>query len=142
HDDWGGQYSPFFSPATVREMILPYLKRIVDFLHARGMYLHFHSCGKIELLVPAMIEAGVDVWCGQPINDRLAVLKEYGGRIKLEAEPLAFDKTYTEEEIKPAVTDFLDLYGPYINDIIVLNHSNKEEVYELVYAYSRKKLAT
>ena len=27
HDDWGSQRAPSFSPATCREMIVPYLKR-------------------------------------------------------------------------------------------------------------------
>ena len=49
HDDWGSQRAPFFSPNTVREMILPYLKRLADFCHSKGMYFHQHSCGKSKI---------------------------------------------------------------------------------------------
>lgn len=64
HDDWGSQKSPFFSLDVCREMIVPYLKRVIDATHKNGMIFDFHSCGHIESMVPAMIEAGVDIWCG------------------------------------------------------------------------------
>ncbi|MDO4617125.1 MAG: uroporphyrinogen decarboxylase family protein [Lachnospiraceae bacterium] len=69
HDDWGTQKSTFFSVETHREMILPYMKRIVDSCHKRGLYFELHSCGLNETLVPNMIEAGIDLWCGQNVND-------------------------------------------------------------------------
>lgn len=69
HDDWGTQRSTFFSPDVHREMILPYLKRIIASCHSRGILFELHSCGLNETLVPNMIEAGVDLWCGQGIND-------------------------------------------------------------------------
>jgi hypothetical protein len=142
HDDWGGQYSPFFSPALVREMILPYIKRIIDFVHEQGMFFHFHSCGKIESLVPVMIEAGVDVWSGQVINDKLSVLKEHGGEIKIEVGPdLEIGESYSDEEIESKTAEFLDIYGDYLKDIIVTNRSGGERLYELVYAYSREKIS-
>lgn len=69
HDDWGTQNSTFFSPTVHREMILPYLKRIIHSCHSRGLRFELHSCGLNETMVPLMIEAGVDMWCGQGIND-------------------------------------------------------------------------
>ena len=35
------------------------------------------------MLVPAMVEAGVDVWAGQPINDKALLYEEYGKDIVL-----------------------------------------------------------
>lgn len=69
HDDWGTQNGPFFSLDTVREMIVPYMKRIVDAIHDMGMFYEHHCCGKAEALVPAMIECGMDFWCPQTLND-------------------------------------------------------------------------
>lgn len=77
HDDWGHQNGPFFSISTAREMLVPYLRRVTDAVHARGMFFELHSCGKNEALVPAYIEAGVDMWCGQPINDMAMLAKKY-----------------------------------------------------------------
>ncbi|NLT14291.1 MAG: hypothetical protein GXY05_08100 [Clostridiales bacterium] len=87
HDDWGSQRAPFFSPDTVREMLLPYIKRIVDFIHTNGMYFDFHCCGKVEELVPLMIEAGMDAWSAQNINDFELVRKNHGEDIILVINP-------------------------------------------------------
>ncbi|MBR6801009.1 MAG: hypothetical protein IKM61_04590 [Eubacteriaceae bacterium] len=77
HDDWGTQKAPFFSLDTCREMIMPYLKRIVDACHRNGLLFELHCCGQNEELVPAMIEAGVDIWCGQPMNDYEKLSEKY-----------------------------------------------------------------
>ena len=81
HDDWGGQKNSFFSPDTCREMIAPYLKQIVDYCHSIDVIFDFHSCGKIENMLPVMIECGVDKWGGQPINDKAKLIQLYGDKI-------------------------------------------------------------
>lgn len=81
HDDWGAQRSPFFSLATCREMLVPYIKQIVDHCHSRGLIFDFHCCGKNEPLVPAMLECGMDIWGGQPINDKKMLVDTYGDKI-------------------------------------------------------------
>ena len=87
HDDWGSQRAPFFSLNTVNEMITPYLKRCVESVHRCGMAFELHSCGKIELLVPAMIEAGCDIWNGQLMNDKKMILQQYGDRLICDSNP-------------------------------------------------------
>jgi hypothetical protein len=91
HDDWGSQRAPFFSPDTVREMLLPYVKRLVDFTHSQGLIFELHSCGKNEILTPVMIEAGVDVWKPQPKNDIKYLCKEYGDKIRIGISPDGLD---------------------------------------------------
>lgn len=54
HDDWGAQLAPFFSLDTCREM-----------------------------LVPAMVEADMDAWCGQPMCDKFALWDNYGDKIAI-----------------------------------------------------------
>ncbi len=87
HDDWGSQRAPFFSSDTCREMILPYLKRVVESAHSRGMFFDLHSCGKIESHVPLMIEAGVDSWTPQDVNDKPLLHEMYGDRILIGLDP-------------------------------------------------------
>ncbi len=78
HDDWGHQNGPFFSVDTCREMIVPYLKRVVDFCHSKGIFFELHSCGRNTTNIPCMIEAGVDMWCGQPaLHDFDALAEQY-----------------------------------------------------------------
>ena len=62
HDDWGSQKETFFSPALVEEMIVPYMRRLTDFLHSKNIFCEFHSCGNNYQQVPNMIKAGWDMW--------------------------------------------------------------------------------
>lgn len=97
HDDWGSQRAPFFSLDTCREMIAPYLKRVVDACRRNGLHFELHSCGKNEALVPAMLDAGVELWCGQELNDFDMLSQKYAG------EPIAFGARLPEAE--PGVTE-------------------------------------
>ena len=81
HDDWGSQRAPFFGLGTVREMLVPYIKKVADYCRSRGVIFELHSCGKNEILVPAMIEAGVDVWSPQPMNDFNLLYDKYSDKI-------------------------------------------------------------
>ena len=91
HDDWGSQRAPFFSADTCREMLVPYLKRLVDYAHSLGIIFELHSCGKNEPLVPCMIEAGVDVWKPQAMNDFELLDREYGDKIVIGRNPKSFN---------------------------------------------------
>lgn len=52
---------PFMSPRHYREFVYPCHKRFFDEFHRRGMPVIFHSDGDIRLLIPHLIEAGVDM---------------------------------------------------------------------------------
>lgn len=86
HDDWGTQKSTMFSPDTHREMILPYLRKVAAAAHEEGVFIEQHSCGKIEELVPNLIDSGVDTWRGQAIVDKQGLVDKYGDRFKFGVE--------------------------------------------------------
>ena len=86
-DDWGTQYSMFFSAQTFEDLIFPGTKKIVDFVHANGMWVDTHSCGKCEPLVPYMIEMETDMWEPQHMNDLKRVKQEYGDKLNLRVMP-------------------------------------------------------
>lgn len=83
HDDWGAQLAPFFSLDTCRRMIVPHLRKVADYCHENGIFFDLHSCGHNDLLVPAMIDAHVDCWCGQTMCDKFALWEQYGDRIAI-----------------------------------------------------------
>jgi hypothetical protein len=59
-------------------MIVPYLKKITDYCHSRGMFFEIHMCGECSKIIPVMIEANCDMWCGQTnLNDLLGLAKQY-----------------------------------------------------------------
>lgn len=112
HDDWGSQRAPFFSPATCREMIVPYLKRLADFCHSKGLWFEQHSCGKNEMLVPCMIEAGVDIWMPQDMNDVDMLREKYGDKIMFGVYPPANTPDMSDEEIDRIAKEFAEKYAP------------------------------
>lgn len=142
HDDWGGQQSPFFSLGTVREMLVPYLSRVAESVHSRGMFLDLHSCGKIEMLVPAMIEAGVDSWTGQPMNDKDFLYERYGDRLILGVDPdVSFGPELSDEEAVAAAKRFVARYAPNYETKPVLAYTKfvaPNSYIETVYEESRK----
>ncbi len=98
HDDWGHQNGPFFSPDVCCEMIVPYLKRLIDFCHSKGISFELHSCGRNETNVPCMIEAGVDMWGGQQeLNDFEKLAEQY------KDSPIVF--AFSPDHIPEGVSD-------------------------------------
>jgi len=111
HDDWGSQKETFFSPELVAEMIVPYMKRVTDFIHSKGKFCELHSCGQILKQVPNMIAAGWDAWSGQPMNDFDKIYELYGDKILLGIMPEMFDPaTKTEEEQRAAAREYADKF--------------------------------
>ena len=59
--DLGSQRGPLISKSMFEQFVAPYLKEMIDRIHAlRGRVL-FHSCGAINAFIPRLIELGVDV---------------------------------------------------------------------------------
>lgn len=60
-DDWGTQNNLMISPVLWREIFKPRYKVLIDQIHAYGMYVDFHSCGKINDILDDFVELGVDI---------------------------------------------------------------------------------
>lgn len=135
HDDWGSQRAPFFSVNTCREMILPYLRRLVAKAHSLGMIFELHSCGKIERMVPLMIEAAVDGWAGQNINDKLLVRQLYHNQLVLTAAP-DITQDMTEEEMQ-ALAEKLFM-GIAKDGACILHIRPNPKLEEILYVAGRK----
>ena len=136
HDDWGSQRAPMFSYQTVEEMIVPYLKKVIDAAHEEGILFEFHSCGKIDTLVPLIVQAGADLWDGQEMNDKAKLSRAYQGRLGIEVEA-KIHPGMTDEELHAYLREFLDLYAPGV----LLGKTFKADPRLSVIAYeeSRKK---
>lgn len=52
--------STVISPRQFREFSLPYLKRLIDYLHSRGKSVTLHICGKTRGIWRDMADAGAD----------------------------------------------------------------------------------
>ena len=83
YDDWGTQDRTFISPDSFRELFKPVYMRIADRLHENGMKFFLHSCGYNYVIIPDLIEAGIDVFqFDQPeIYGCELLAREFGSRV-------------------------------------------------------------
>lgn len=143
HDDWGSQRAPFYSLDTVREMLVPHIRKVTEHAHAKGLFYDMHSCGQIENLLPAMIEAGVDSWTGQPMNDKAMLYHKFGREILIGVDtpdiPENMPKEMVEEIAKNYVDEFLQPKAPAM--IGFNSQILNPYFFEAVYRYSREKLS-
>jgi len=80
-DDWGHKNGLFISPETWNRHFAPQIKRLISHIRSKGFLYLQHCCGKVEKLVPHMIEAGIDCWTSsQAINDLHSIVAKYGDR--------------------------------------------------------------
>ena len=59
-EDLGYKNGLFCSPEGLRELIFPYYKEIVSFLHSRGLKVLLHACGGVTEALDMIVEAGFD----------------------------------------------------------------------------------
>ncbi len=81
-DDLGEQNGPFFNPRIFKKFYEPIYKRIVDAAHELGAELHLHCCGKVDRLIPVLIDCGLDsIEFDSPRMSGYNELKQYRGKI-------------------------------------------------------------
>ena len=142
HDDWGAQKDTFFSPETVNEMIVPYMKRVTDYIHAKGKFCDLHSCGQLMKQVPNMIEAGWDSWNPQAMNDTRKIYELYGDKILISVMPDDYDvenasedeqrahaRAYADEFCRPDRPSSMNMYAAF-GEKDLLTTAFREELYK------------
>ena len=60
-DDWGSQQAAFVGIPMFRQFFQARYTELFRAIHGCGWDVILHSCGKINALVPSLVEAGVDV---------------------------------------------------------------------------------
>lgn len=60
-DDWGAQKDLMFSPAVWEELIYPNMKRVVDYVHERGVFASLHSDGCVRRVTDGIVRLGLDL---------------------------------------------------------------------------------
>ena len=145
HDDWGHQRGLFFSADTIRSMIVPYMKKVTDFIHSEGMIAECHSCGKVDALMPVYIEAGFEMLECQAILDFDIVVPEFGDKLLIHVSPEVPEPDAPEEEHITAAHKFVDRmlsYGkPFLMDNYYSANPLSKTFIDEVYRYSRIRLS-
>lgn len=130
-DDFGMQKGPFMSPDMFREFYFPYYKELCDLAHSLGLYVFMHCCGDAKLLIPQIIEAGVDVL--HPIQkyamDATEIVREFGDQLAFYAgldlqQVLPFG---TPEEVRQETREFIDIFHQPGKGKVLFTASNRIE---------------
>jgi len=110
-EDLGAQNDLMFSPAQIREFLLPGMKKIIDLSHQAGAFVFHHNDGSIRRIIPDLVEAGIDIL--NPIQwrcagmDREELKRAFGDKIIFHG---GVDNQYTlpfgtVEEVRKEVAD-------------------------------------
>lgn len=60
-DDWGSEAALFIDPRLWDDVFKPRYRRMFDACHRAGWHVWMHSCGRVNAIIPSLIEIGVDV---------------------------------------------------------------------------------
>ncbi len=146
HDDWGTEKAGFFSNEMFREQIMPQTKRYIDFLHANGLPVELHSCGRNTQYVPEMIEMGIDAWMPQyRCNDIDYLFDTYGDKMSFTV-PLNIPANAGDDEIREIIKAYVERYGVHGNVVCSAMIRDKEkkafvaeELFKISFEYYNKK---
>ncbi|MFB3879890.1 MAG: uroporphyrinogen decarboxylase family protein [Armatimonadota bacterium] len=124
-DDYGFNSGPFMSPATFRRVYFPALKHLCDVAHDNGLFLICHSCGNLRLILPDMIEAGIDVYQAiQPIEDIASLKRDFGRDVCLWGGVSNHDLVLAPpDEIRRQVKQSIEACAPGGGFILGSSHS-------------------
>lgn len=56
NDDWGFKTQTMFPPEMMESFVFPYIKRIVEVIHASGKPAILHSCGNVKDIMDVIID--------------------------------------------------------------------------------------
>lgn len=141
-DDWGEQLKGFFSNDMFREFIMPYTKKIIEFIHSTGRYVELHSCGKNQQYIEEFIEMGLDAWYPQNINDLDMLTEKYGDKMSFAVDVgKENDMPTSEAEVRQLIRQFVDTYAPRGGKVVASfryfqDEALKKVAFEEMYNYS------
>ncbi|HLA39455.1 MAG TPA: uroporphyrinogen decarboxylase family protein, partial [Candidatus Glassbacteria bacterium] len=128
-DDYCMASGPLFSPDVFKHLIKPYLRRIADQVHGSGKKFLLHVCGSVRLLLPEIIDSGVDIL--EPVQRRAtgmnleALKREFGRDLTFygSVDLLEILNKGTVAQVKKEVRRNLQILGPGGGFIIGPGHT-------------------
>ena len=118
--DFGAQHGPFVSPATYRQLFLPFHKQVNDWVHHNTQWKTFiHSCGSVWALLEDFIAAGFEilnpVQCSAANMDPFELKKKFGDRLTFWGGGVDTQHTLpfgTPEDVRSQVRERIRAFGP------------------------------
>jgi uroporphyrinogen decarboxylase len=82
-DDLGFNSGTFIAPADLEALVFPTYREIVRLAHERELPVILHSCGKLDAILPTLIECGIDALHSLPpgLYDLAELKRRWGDRL-------------------------------------------------------------
>ncbi|MCL2137686.1 MAG: hypothetical protein FWH40_09290 [Coriobacteriia bacterium] len=116
-DDIAHDRAPFVSMPIFEDIFEPMWRANTAPYKDAGCLASIHVCGKLDELIPAIVDMGFQAWNpAEPQNDLLAIKQKFAGKFAICGAfagngPVCHPET-TEEEVRAYVKQQLDLYAP------------------------------
>jgi uroporphyrinogen decarboxylase len=84
YEDLGYKGSLFCNPVQLEQLIFPYYREMVEFLHSHGLPVVLHTCGLTEPALDLIVDAGFDALNPMEVkagNDPLRIAEGYGDKL-------------------------------------------------------------
>lgn len=116
-EDLGGQEALMYSPAHIREFLLPRMRRMIELTKQHGSFVFHHTDGAVRAILPDLIDIGIEIL--NPVQwrcagmDREGLKRDFGDRLVFHG---AMDNQYTlpfgtVEEVRQEVIDNYRILG-------------------------------
>ena len=141
HDDWGSSHAPFFSPDTIKEMLMYEPMRLVNYIKSKGIAASGHCCGNITSVLQYHVEIGYQMLEVQDLVDKDLFYENYADKVMLTYSPDPLPENPTAEQSREAARRFVDTYFNKGKKIVVEGYYTPltTEFLEELYICSRKK---
>lgn len=152
-DDWGSQKDLLFNPTFWWEHIYPNMKRVIDYVHSRGVFASLHSDGCVMKVADGIAQLGLDLvhpWqenAGMSLDvyrekyaDKFAIL----GGICVQSAIGILPRDRLEDEIRRVFGKQRGLRWVVCTSHFVQNHCSVEDLafaYDLIYRLAREPVA-
>ncbi len=101
HDDWGTERDSFFSERVMDELVYEPSEIFLKHVKESGVYIDFHSCGKVERFMDRFVSLGADfVQLQERCNDLVAYKEKYGDKLGFDVYLLPITKESIIEDAR------------------------------------------
>jgi len=133
YDDWGLQNRLMVNPKLINEFFMPHYRENWQFAHELGMDVWLHSCGYTIDILPAFIDAGLNViQMDQQENMGLENLdQKVGGKLAFWC-PVDIQKTMIDgsiEDVVSYVKRMIATLGNHQGGLVSMAYSTPESVH-------------
>jgi uroporphyrinogen-III decarboxylase len=81
-DDVASAFGLFMSPQVYRKLCNPYEKKLTHAGMEYGLIVEHHVCGKVDEIIPDIVDTGASVWqIAQSMNDLVGIKQKYGDKL-------------------------------------------------------------